>query len=136
MGSGRGVCSGFGGGEGVAEGYAPYLSWWKTVLRVIRLEGHKGTWVDVWGATLYVPVIKLIISTRFLRFVNWQLAALNAADPGTLRTVGSWSEKTQNSAFSGSCKSSLNFIIFVNLPNAVIYYQITYCTNLFLVNDP
>ena len=47
---------------------------------------------------------------RYLRFVNWQLAALKEVDPTSLRTTGSWSEKTQNSAFAGSCTNHLSCV--------------------------
>ena len=49
-----------------------------------------------------------IFNHRYLRFLNWQLAALRSVDPSTLLTVGSWSEKSQNSVFAGSC----NFLRF------------------------
>ena len=56
-----------------------------------------------------MSIVKHFFDCSFLRFVNWQLAALRQVDPTTLLTVGSWSEKAQNSAFSGSRKE-LNYI--------------------------
>ncbi|KAK2723828.1 mannan endo-1,4-beta-mannosidase-like [Artemia franciscana] len=45
---------------------------------------------------------KSIQMERFLRFYNLQLAVLKTTDPTALVTGGSWSEKSQNSVFSGS----------------------------------
>lgn len=39
---------------------------------------------------------------RFLSFINRQNAAIRAEDPKVLITAGSWSERSQNSAFSDS----------------------------------
>ncbi len=49
-------------------------------------------------------LLRSFVFGRYLRFVNWQLSALRLTDPSTLLTVGSWSEKTQTSAFAGTCK--------------------------------
>ncbi len=83
---------------------------------VIKIQFDKGHSLRLNMASLeprntltlfWVNLSKLLCSFvrgRYLRFVNWQLSALRLTDPSTLLTVGSWSERTQTSAFAGTCK--------------------------------